>query len=1081
MKRFAIPVLLLCLTAAAMGGEKPNYRQLLMTPKSDVFMQGFYWNTLPGGVWYDSLAKIAPHLASAGFGAIWFPPPEKGASGAGSMGYDPYDHFDLGEFDQQSTIATRFGTKDQLVNSIQAYHNVGIQVFCDAVMNQMNGGEQSVPVSCKPYPAYRDSDALIFNYPRGSHRFLKNAASFYPNVYHCDVTPPYHGADNPAFQFGIWLDKDQQSIKDSLVVWGQWLKNAIGYDGFRIDAVKNVDPNFVGYWLSHANSGGYAVAEDFSDAGSIVGWLNQALTAGGGNLAMFDFPLRFELQKMCNQTDGSYDMRNLDGAGVIAAGASGYHVATFVENHDLDRIGYDNKVDSLAGGHNPIVSDKDLAYAFTIFSEGRPCVFYRDYFNYGLARQIDSLIWIRQHYLAGGTTKRSGLNPWYIRQDGSTDQNGNAWNIYVARRDGYGGVKPALLVINSSPSQYMDVWVNSGLPGGTVMKDYGPDHDVNKPVQGDGRVDLWCKPRSWAIYIADTTSVNHPPAIQHVPAQLTYTNAAFSYQTYVIDADNDPVSYSLTNSPGWLAVSSAGRISGTPAYGDTGTFQLIVNVQDSHGATTSDTSSIHIVYNRPPHLAGIRDTTVRITVRYQYQSVGTDPDNDTLYYSFTRSPGWLNVGQNSGIISGTPGIGDVGTDTVSLAVTDGKGGWDTTKYILTVTSTHDTVIATYGKPTIDGAISIASSDWASNWKICTDSPTDSKWWKDSVTADNELYGIYSTWDADSLYLGVDYLCNDKNNTFMLYISAGLPNGWTNFHDTTGHYKGSDPKNNRFRPQDAPNFFIADYFHDTTRMYRITGDTTQNMYRKFRGVRGAGGRSVEVAVAWDNLFGLGSGLVPPHVQLKMVALLAGGYNWGSGDAAPDNPDVNGDRGPDSLINFVSVFPDTNGDGIPDPTVYIDSTIVDTTHTPPTPTTVQATIAYQQGWNLLSIPLKMSDFQKSTLFPGNLNQAYSYDSMYRVQTVLQNNLGYWLKFGSPQSQLFTGYDRPRDTVTVTTGWNLIGTLNSPILKTAVTQQPPNIVNSSYFYYDAGYRHSDTLKAGKGYWVKTTGPGKLLLVKP
>ena len=70
-------------------------------PKSDVYLQGFYWNSPPGGIWYDSLSKIAPRLSSVGFSGIWFPSPVKGAGGGFSMGYDPYDHYDFGEYYQQ--------------------------------------------------------------------------------------------------------------------------------------------------------------------------------------------------------------------------------------------------------------------------------------------------------------------------------------------------------------------------------------------------------------------------------------------------------------------------------------------------------------------------------------------------------------------------------------------------------------------------------------------------------------------------------------------------------------------------------------------------------------------------------------------------------------------------------------------------------------------------------------------------------------------------------------------------------------------------------------------------------------------
>jgi len=54
-------------------------------------------------------------------------------------------------------------------------------------------------------------------------------------------------------------------------------------------------------------------------------------------------------------------------------------------------------------------------------------------------------------------------------------------------------------------------------------------------------------------------------------------------------------------------------------------------------------------------------------------------------------------------------------------------------------------------------------------------------------------GIYSTWDADSLYFGVNYIINDISNTLMLYIDAGLPGGITNFNSASG-YTGDYPKN-----------------------------------------------------------------------------------------------------------------------------------------------------------------------------------------------------------------------------------------------------------------------------------------------
>jgi hypothetical protein len=48
------------------------------------------------------------------------PPAYKGASGGYSVGYDTYDLFDLGEFDQKGSVATKYGDKAQLLAAIAA-------------------------------------------------------------------------------------------------------------------------------------------------------------------------------------------------------------------------------------------------------------------------------------------------------------------------------------------------------------------------------------------------------------------------------------------------------------------------------------------------------------------------------------------------------------------------------------------------------------------------------------------------------------------------------------------------------------------------------------------------------------------------------------------------------------------------------------------------------------------------------------------------------------------------------------------------------------------------------------------------
>lgn len=885
-------------------------------PKSDVMLQGFYWNSPDSGIWYDSLASVAPHLASAGFGAIWFPSPVKGAGGGASMGYDPYDHYDFGEFYQKGSRETRFGSKKELEHAINAFHDAGIKVYADAVLRHMMGGEEKVPYECIPYNnGYKivsDSGYLVFNYPAGSGRFKKDASSFYPNATNCWVDPLFVQVD-PIFRFGDWLDHNKKSVRDSLIAWGKYLRETMKFDGFRLDAVKSIDPGFMAAWLKGVGSYDYAVAELWSNNSDIGGWLNQVQNVNGAKVSMFDFPLRYTLKDLCNNTTGSFDVNNLYSAGLVNSGVSGFDANTFLENHDFDRIGFDGSIDS---GHDPVITDKQLGYAYILFSEGRPTVFYKDYFDYGYSGKIDTLIWIRQNFLSGGTTKGGALQPYFIVEAGNYSS-----DLYVARRNGGNGKPQVYLLINDNPTQWKGVWVNSDTPNKT-FRDYAGDAQ-DKVSAADGRVELWAPPRGYAIYIPDTTaSINYAPVIENIPDQIAYTNSKFVHQIGYSDLNDKSLSFSAKGKPTWLTLDNTGKLFGTPSFADTGKSTVVISVTDQKGLFAVDTFRLSVVYNLPPKIEAIKDTTLKATTRFEYHAFASDQDNDSLCFFFAESPSWLNVNQLSGLLTGTPSVTDTGFYSVHLKVTDGKGAFDSTAFSIHVKENVDDSIATYGKPTIDGNVEVSGSDWLDKWLVVADSDTDSFWNGDSL--DNELIGLYATWDSDSLYLGVDYILNDKYNTMMLYINAGIAGGITNFNSKSG-YVGDYQKNFRFTANDSIDFFVADYYHAVPSLFKIVGKTAEDISKKMNGKRGNDGRGAELAISWNDIYGLGAGVIPNYVALKIVGLIAGGLDYGAGDSAPNNDDTNGDAGPDSLKNLASISPDLNGDGIPDPTIFIISDI------------------------------------------------------------------------------------------------------------------------------------------------------------
>jgi alpha-amylase len=109
-----------------------------------VILQAFYWDCPKAEnrehQWWVFIKSKLPSIAQAGFTAFWLPPANK-AAGWKSMGYDPYDYYDLGDFDQKGGVPTWFGSKAELLDLIQSDRAHALQVYADLVFNHNSGGD----------------------------------------------------------------------------------------------------------------------------------------------------------------------------------------------------------------------------------------------------------------------------------------------------------------------------------------------------------------------------------------------------------------------------------------------------------------------------------------------------------------------------------------------------------------------------------------------------------------------------------------------------------------------------------------------------------------------------------------------------------------------------------------------------------------------------------------------------------------------------------------------------------------------------------------------------------------------------
>ena len=120
-------------------------------------IQYFEWYLPANGLLWRRVQAQAPALRRAGIDMAWLPPAYKGADGKNSVGYDVYDMYDLGEFDQKGSVETKYGARADYLAAVQALQQNGIAAICDASWNsaaENTGFSGSIPNTARiPFPS----------------------------------------------------------------------------------------------------------------------------------------------------------------------------------------------------------------------------------------------------------------------------------------------------------------------------------------------------------------------------------------------------------------------------------------------------------------------------------------------------------------------------------------------------------------------------------------------------------------------------------------------------------------------------------------------------------------------------------------------------------------------------------------------------------------------------------------------------------------------------------------------------------------------------------------------------------------
>ncbi len=391
---------------------------------NDTMMQYFEWYLPNDGLWWKRCAAKAENLSALGITQVWLPPAYK-ATSQEDVGYSVYDMYDLGEFDQKGTIRTKYGTKEEYLEAIRAFHNSGIRVFGDIVLNHRMGGDELEEISAvTDDPENRteqigDERKILawsrFTFPgRGGKysRFVWDHRHFSGtdwdensqepgNIYRfagktwASETDPENG--NFDYLMGMNVDFSNPVVVRETERWLNWYLNETGIDGLRLDAVKHISFPFYRELLKHVRENGHptlpAVGEYWSgDLQRLTNYLDSV----DYEMSLFDVALHYNIFN-ASQAGSDYDLRTiLDGTLVRSFPEN---AVTFVDNHDTQH----------GQSLQSFVEDwfKPLAYALVLLrGEGVPCVFYSDYYgnpvrNRPLVPNLGKLIKLRRLYAYG--------------------------------------------------------------------------------------------------------------------------------------------------------------------------------------------------------------------------------------------------------------------------------------------------------------------------------------------------------------------------------------------------------------------------------------------------------------------------------------------------------------------------------------------------------------------------------------------------------------------------------------------------------------------------------------------------------
>ncbi len=343
-----------CTPAEPVDPRQPVYTGSVPAECPDVMLQAFYWDSYAdqgyGRTKWIDLKNDAAEMGQW-FDLIWLPP---SAKSTGGTGYLPI------KYDSQDSD---WGTKPNLTSIINTFHANGARVVADIVINHTSSSSGWCKLSTENFGTYGSFSPDMSWICSTDEAFTAG---------HCTDTPgaPDDGYGPEAnYDSGRDWDHTNAQVREMFKAYLTWLRQNIGYDGFRYDYCK-------GFHNSHINEYNTAAEAYFSVMeywDGDVSVLQSHLTDAGWNTLTFDFATKYTA---FNNGIAGGNYAGCKGAGLLGAGKSRYAV-TFLDSHDS----FQRDDNEFLGKNNSLKNQTNKekvmqCNAYLLSMPGIPCIFY---------------------------------------------------------------------------------------------------------------------------------------------------------------------------------------------------------------------------------------------------------------------------------------------------------------------------------------------------------------------------------------------------------------------------------------------------------------------------------------------------------------------------------------------------------------------------------------------------------------------------------------------------------------------------------------------------------------------------------